>query len=354
MTDTGDRILSYALEVLAGEDAGAFTMRKVADDLELSSGSVFHAFPSRDALIAAAFAEAIGLYHAAAIEAIDHDDPLVALQRFVTCHLQWVEANAGLARFLFTSQTAASAAEVSGLLGATNANFAEAQSRLFAALSGAGLMGDIDDRLAHSLTIGPSQEYCRKWLRGSAHTPPSRLAPTLEAGAVAALGATMAGSRPSAPAELRETKGDPVGPGVASYRGVVYPWHCDHMGHMNVMWYSSKFDEATWHFFGHLGLGPVRLEEEHRAVAAIDQHTKYLAELRAGDLVEITTHLIEHHDKVLVFEHKMINSVSKEVAATSRLTGIHLDAKTRRSQSLPDDVKRAAGLALEGSGRSGV
>ena len=31
-----------------------------------------------------------------------------------------------------------------------------------------------------------------------------------------------------------------------TYRGVVYPWDCDHMGHMNVMRYVGKFDEATW------------------------------------------------------------------------------------------------------------
>jgi hypothetical protein len=31
-----------------------------------------------------------------------------------------------------------------------------------------------------------------------------------------------------------------------TYRGVVHPWHCDHMGHMNGMWYVGKFDEATW------------------------------------------------------------------------------------------------------------
>jgi len=24
-----------------------------------------------------------------------------------------------------------------------------------------------------------------------------------------------------------------------TYRGTVYPWHCDHIGHMNVMWYSG-------------------------------------------------------------------------------------------------------------------
>ena len=30
-----------------------------------------------------------------------------------------------------------------------------------------------------------------------------------------------------------------------TYRGTVYPLHCDHMGHMNVMWYVGKFDEAS-------------------------------------------------------------------------------------------------------------
>jgi len=39
---------------------------------------------------------------------------------------------------------------------------------------------------------------------------------------------------------------EPMPDGDPTYRGIVYPWHCDHMGHMNVMWYVAKFDEATW------------------------------------------------------------------------------------------------------------
>jgi hypothetical protein len=27
---------------------------------------------------------------------------------------------------------------------------------------------------------------------------------------------------------------------ILTYRGVVYPWQCDHMGHMNVMWYKEN------------------------------------------------------------------------------------------------------------------
>ena len=41
---------------------------------------------------------------------------------------------------------------------------------------------------------------------------------------------------------------------IETYRGVVRPHHLDHMGHMNVQWYTAKFDEATWHFFSLLGL----------------------------------------------------------------------------------------------------
>jgi len=38
--------------------------------------------------------------------------------------------------------------------------------------------------------------------------------------------------------------------------GGVYPWCCDHMGHMNVMWYAEKFDEATWHLLSQIGIMP--------------------------------------------------------------------------------------------------
>ena len=77
-------------------------------------------------------------------------------------------------------------------------------------------------------------------------------------------------------------------------------------------------------------------------MAAVDQHTRYLADLQAGDLVEIRTRLLEHRDKVLIFEHEMTDSVSEKIVATSRLTGIHLDTEARRARTLPDDVTLAA------------
>jgi acyl-CoA thioester hydrolase len=62
---------------------------------------------------------------------------------------------------------------------------------------------------------------------------------------------------------------------LVTYVGTVYPWQCDHVGHMNVMWYVGKFDEATWIFFHHIGLTPTYLRQENRGMAAVQQTIHY-------------------------------------------------------------------------------
>ena len=58
--------------------------------------------------------------------------------------------------------------------------------------------------------------------------------------------------------------------GILTYKGAIYPWHCDHMGHMNVMWYVGKFDEAIWNLFARIGLSPSSLREAGRGMAAVE------------------------------------------------------------------------------------
>ena len=77
----------------------------------------------------------------------------------------------------------------------------------------------------------------------------------------------------------------------ATYRGTVYPWQCDHVGHMNIMWYVGKFDEANWNLFARLGLTPSYLRESGRGMAAVQQNIAYKRELLAGDIVEVRSRL---------------------------------------------------------------
>jgi len=127
-----------------------------------------------------------------------------------------------------------------------------------------------------------------------------------------------------------------------TYRGIVYPWHCDHMGHMNVMWYAGKFDEACWQFLTLLGLNPSRFKQDGSAMAAVEQHVQYKRELHAGDAVTIQSALLEVKDKSIHMLHKMVHDGSGEVAATTVIVAVHLDAKIRRAIRVPDDVRQKA------------
>lgn len=134
---------------------------------------------------------------------------------------------------------------------------------------------------------------------------------------------------------------------METYRGLVYPWHCDHMGHMNVMWYTGKFDEATWALFSALGITPSYMREQSRGMVAVEQHIAYKRELLAGDVVLVRSGVIEVREKVLRFRHEMINAETGEVAATSELTGVHFDRSARRACAFPDDLaQRARAMVL--------
>jgi acyl-CoA thioester hydrolase len=122
---------------------------------------------------------------------------------------------------------------------------------------------------------------------------------------------------------------------IETYRGTVYPWHCDHMNHMNVMWYAGKFDEGTWNFFAHLGITPSFMRDNGRGMAAVDQRIAYQRELHAGDTVAIRSGVIEVREKVLRFFHEMRNAATDEVCAITLLVGVYMDTVARRSCALP-------------------
>jgi acyl-CoA thioester hydrolase len=131
---------------------------------------------------------------------------------------------------------------------------------------------------------------------------------------------------------------DPVEELLIAAHGVVYPWHCDHMGHMNVMWYTGKFDEATWHLLSQIGISPSYLRNHQRAMVAVHQETTYKRELIAGDLITIRSGILEIREKVIRLYHEMLNAETNEVAATTTLTGVHLDSGTRKSCPFPIDI----------------
>jgi acyl-CoA thioester hydrolase len=126
---------------------------------------------------------------------------------------------------------------------------------------------------------------------------------------------------------------------MITYRGVVHPWHCDFMGHMNVTWYVSKFDEATWALFALLGITRRYMEGKRRAMAAVEQTLTYKRELRAGDTVTIRSRMLEVREKTIRYCHEMVNNDTGEVAATTTLTSVHFDSDARKACAFPAELR---------------
>ena len=138
--------------------------------------------------------------------------------------------------------------------------------------------------------------------------------------------------------------------GLLTYRGTVYPAHCDHMGHMNIAAYVAKFDEANWYLFCALGLTPSFLRGGQFGMAAVQQSIAYRQELFAGDVVEVRSRLLEIADKRIRFEHTMYNVERGEVAASTEIVAVHLDKVAHKACPFPPAVREKAQALLTAEG----
>ena len=135
---------------------------------------------------------------------------------------------------------------------------------------------------------------------------------------------------------------------METYRGVVYPWQCDHQGHLNSMHYVGMFDAAFWHQISAMGFTRAYLDERNRGFADVKDTLNYKAEVKVGGLVVIDSSLLRIGGKSLTAIHTMRDAETGELAATSEKVTVYFDLEARRSVSLPADLREAMAAHLVG------
>ena len=133
-----------------------------------------------------------------------------------------------------------------------------------------------------------------------------------------------------------------------TYRGFVYPWEMDHIGHMNVRFYVGKFDEASWHFLAGLGITPNYLRKNQRGMVAAEQHIFYRKEVLSGDLIVIRSILDEIRAKTMRYRHIMYNAETNQEIAVMELIVIHTNTRLRKSCEFPDLIYQKGLERLKG------
>lgn len=126
---------------------------------------------------------------------------------------------------------------------------------------------------------------------------------------------------------------------IETFRGVVYPWHCDHQGHLTTMHYVGMFDAAFWHHISAMGFTRAYLEAQGHGFADVKDTIEYKSEMLNGSLVVIDSCLIHVGGSSITALHTMRDSETGVISATSEKITVYFDLAARKGDRLPDDMR---------------
>lgn len=129
---------------------------------------------------------------------------------------------------------------------------------------------------------------------------------------------------------------------VETFRGVVFPWHCDAMGHMSVQHQMPLLDNAAYHLLGFFGPTAGEVDGRNAGWADVSHEIRYLHELVAGDLLVLASGILSVGRSSL--RHRTILSRRPDGKPCTILEGVtvRFDLEARKATPLSD---RERGIA---------
>ncbi len=117
--------------------------------------------------------------------------------------------------------------------------------------------------------------------------------------------------------------------------------YLDEMGHMNVMWYTHLFSNATGGLFDLVGMTLEYFTANQAGSFALESHVRYLAEVRVGQRVTLRTRALGRSVKRIHFMNFLVIDDGDRLSATGEFVGTHVDMRVRRSSPMPAAVTDA-------------
>jgi acyl-CoA thioester hydrolase len=133
--------------------------------------------------------------------------------------------------------------------------------------------------------------------------------------------------------------------------GSVLPEWIDANGHMNLAYYVVLFDLATDTIYDALGVGQAYREATGNSAFTAETHTLYEREVRVGERVRLTSHLLGADAKRLHYFHEMFHAEHGHRVAAQELIALHIDLRVRRvAPFAPDLLERLQAAVRERAG----
>jgi len=126
---------------------------------------------------------------------------------------------------------------------------------------------------------------------------------------------------------------------VETFRGVIYPWHCDHQGHMTAMHYLGLFDQGFWHLYSIMGFTRAYMDEHGKGFVTVKDTIEYRSEQSAGATLIIESGLTKIGGSSAVSYSVMKNSETHEIAATWENISVYFDLAARVKTAINDEER---------------
>ena len=129
---------------------------------------------------------------------------------------------------------------------------------------------------------------------------------------------------------------------IETYRGVVFPWEVDQVGHLTVAYYFERLEDATLALLDAIGLGADYVAREGRRCVTVDCYVRYHHELRVGDILHIQSGVTALGAEGLRLGHKLFDSATGTLCTTVELDTRHVQLEGRRGVPLTVEQQAAA------------
>lgn len=137
-------------------------------------------------------------------------------------------------------------------------------------------------------------------------------------------------------------------------RAVVFPWHCDQYGHMNVRWYSHFFDDGSFLSWSTIGLDSRSLKDSGMHTAIVRSTIEFKRELLAGTPVTILGKFSAVGRSSVTVSQRMVDAVSEDILhATHESVLVFCDDNSRAAVSVPTAFREKLIVAGATNGAAG-
>ena len=119
------------------------------------------------------------------------------------------------------------------------------------------------------------------------------------------------------------------------HRQIVPASYLDENDHVNVQFYVHLADLGLTAFFARMGLGEVYEAADEYGTFALEQHIRYLAEIRVDEQISVYVRLLELTPKRAYLMGFLVNDSREQLAATVEVVQMNIAMAERRGASYP-------------------